>query len=56
MSDLDKTLKDFGKESRKRFEKPSRALELGKEATRRRRAEEEALERARTEKKKKKKK
>ena len=55
MSELDKALKKFGKESKKRFKEPSKALEIGREMTRRRREEEEAFARARAEKKKKKK-
>ena len=55
MKDMTKALKGLVKDVKRENKEPSKAYELGKEATRRRREEEEAFARAKAEKKKKKK-
>lgn len=55
MKDMSKALHNLTKDVKKENRQPSKAIEIGKEMTRRRREEEEAFARARAEKKKKKK-
>ena len=52
---MSKALHNLTKDVKKENRQPSKAIEIGKEMTRRRREEEEAFARARAEKKKKKK-